>query len=87
MLITLTTPPDGALALFRSDIIVGVEPAFPWSDGAMARTVHLATGQTVIVQDTADNVSACRHAIDQGGAAVIATADVAYGPPPETSNG
>lgn len=76
-LLALTTPPTGDIAYVRGDAVLALLPAFPWSPNVMAREVKLATGVVLVVQDTADNVTAVKHALASVGATIMPTGPVA----------
>lgn len=70
MLLNLTSAPDGRSVLVRSESVIGMEPPFAWSSTIQARVVRLANGQTVLVLDTPDNVTAVTLALTGEGGSV-----------------
>ena len=70
-LVQFTTPPSADIHYVKSDIVASLSPAYAWSDSVQARDLVLSTGERIPVEDTDENVSAARRAIDPTGGAVI----------------
>jgi hypothetical protein len=62
-LATFTVPSSGQPCYVRAEDVSMLSAPFKWGDGTLARTLALSNGQTVMVEDTDDNIAAAITAI------------------------